>query len=117
MSRNLAVTERASKVGAVKTLAAKAVHITGKDGQVDQAGVHLSKAAHDEITWFAHDNENATIVFSSPAGSPFQNFVFHVPGGGSVSSGPIRDHATYQSYKYTVAGPGGANDPEVIIDR
>lgn len=117
MNRPLAVAEPASRIAPVKTSLAKAVHITGKDGQVDQTRVNLSKGAHDEITWFAHGKETATIVFSSSSGSPFQSSVFHVPAGGSISGGPIKSDATPQSYKYTVVGPGGVNDPEVIINR
>lgn len=99
-------------------IATKPVHITDDHGKVDDPYVSISMIAHEEVTWFAHDNEPATIVFySQQQGSPFQNSVFQVPAGGSISSGAIRDDALHQHYKYSVVGPKGANDPEVIIVR
>ena len=98
-------------------IATKPVHIIGDRGEVDQESVNLSKGGHEELTWFAHDNETATIVFSSQQRSPFAASVFHVPAGGSISSGAIRDDAAYRSYKYSVVGPKGTTDPEVIIER
>jgi hypothetical protein len=99
-------------------LPAKDVHIIDAGGQVDQKSVHVSKSAREEITWFAHGDESATIVFTAAQGSAFEEVVFSVPAGGSVSTGAVRDSARYDvPYKYTVVGPAGSNDPEVIIDR
>ena len=94
----------------------KDVHIVSDNGQVDQNDVDISKLAADEVTWFAHNQEEgATIEFSSADGSPFNDSVFRVPIGGSVSSGPAKDGAKPKRYKYTVTGPAGQNDPGVII--
>lgn len=94
----------------------KGVHITSDDGQVDVYDVDISKVGADEVTWFAHGAARATIEFSSAAGSPFQESTFHVPAGGSVSSGPAKASAVVgKYYKYTVKGPKGENDPGVII--
>jgi hypothetical protein len=98
-------------------LSAKGVHIIDAGGHVDPEQVHVKPSAHEEVTWFAHGNENATIVFSTAQGSPFQEAVFLVPAGGSVSSGPVKDSVQYARYKYTVVERGGSHDPEVIIDR
>lgn len=94
------------------------VHIIDDSGNVDQEHLHLSKSANEEVKWFAYDNQAATIVFSSAQGTPFQTYSFHVPAGGSVSSGAIKNSvAEGGHYKYSVAGSKGATDPEVIIDR
>jgi hypothetical protein len=94
------------------------VHITDDRGNVDQASVPISKSANEEIKWFAYDNQAATIVFSSAQGTPFQTYSFHVPAGGSVSSGAIKNSVPEGAhYKYTVAGSKGGTDPEVIINR
>jgi hypothetical protein len=118
MRQHLAVKESPPKAVTMKPFAARGVHITSDDGQVDQATVRIRKSAQEEVTWFAHGAQTATIVFASRDGSPFQESVYHVPTGGSVSSGPIKGAAQYNKpYKYSVVGPGGVNDPEVIIDR
>jgi hypothetical protein len=114
MSKHSAVTE-IPKTEAVRTLTVKAVNIIDRNGHVDQPKIHLSEVADDEVAWFAHDN--ATIVFTSSEGSPFQSPLFEVPAGGCVCSGAIREGAKYQSYKYSVVGPAGVTDPEVIINR
>jgi hypothetical protein len=101
----------------MRALTAKEVHIIDARGQVDEKRVHVNGTG-EELTWFAHGNENATIVFTASQGSPFQQSVFLVPAGGSVSTGGVTDSAKYNvPYKYTVVGPVGSNDPEVIIER
>ena len=97
----------------VAMIATKPVHIIGDRGEVNQPTVRLS--SDEEVTWFAHDSQTATILFSQ--GSPFSDTTFQVPAGGSISSGRIRDDAKDQRYKYSVVGPKGKNDPEVIIER
>jgi hypothetical protein len=114
MSKHSAVTE-IPKTAAVRT--PKAVRITDRNGHVNQPQIPLSEGAHDEVAWFAYDNDNATIVFTSSEGSPFQSSLFQVPAGGCVCSGAIRAGAKYQSYKYSVVGSAGVTDPEVIINR
>jgi hypothetical protein len=116
MTKHSAVTE-IPKTAAVSALTTKAVHITDRNGHVDQPQIHLSEVANDQVAWFAHANENATIVFTSSEGSPFQSSFFQIPAGGSVCSGAIRAGAKYQSYKYSVVAPAGVTDPEVIINR
>jgi hypothetical protein len=95
----------------------KEVHIKDNKGQVDQPSVKISKGGKGEVTWFAYGAAGATIVFSSPDGSPFKEAVFTVPATGSVSSGPAKDTADLKPYKYTVVGKDGATDPVVIIDN
>ena len=95
----------------------KDVHIKDSKGQVDDPSVTISRGGKGEVTWFAHGETGATIVFSSPDGSPFKETVFTVPATGSVSSGPVKDTADLKKYKYTVVGKGGSTDPVVIIDN
>jgi hypothetical protein len=85
-----------------------------EDGQVDNPKVHVSKSAGHQVTWFS--TGKAIIAFSSQDGSPFKEATFHVPAGGSVSSGPAKSTAEAEkSYKYSVIGEKGVNDPTVII--
>jgi|SRR5215472_17948006 len=97
----------------IAMIATKPVHIIGDHGEVNQPSVRLS--SDEEVTWFANDNQTAKILFEQ--GSPFPDTTFQVPAGGSISSGRIRDDAKNQHYKYSVVGPKGKNDPEVIIER
>jgi hypothetical protein len=84
------------------------------DGKVDNQTVHVSKSAGHQVTWFSA--RKAVIAFSSPSGSPFEETIFHVPAGGSVSSGPAKPTAEAEKhYKYSVVGEKGVNDPTVII--
>jgi hypothetical protein len=84
------------------------------DGKVDNETVHVSKKAGHQITWSSRGK--AIIAFSSQDGSPFEEATFHVPVGGSVSSGPAKPTAEVdKSYKYSVVGEKGVNDPAVII--
>ena len=85
-----------------------------EDGQVDNATVHVSKSAGHQVTWFSPSE--ASIEFSQQSGSPFEEATFHVPAGGSVSSGPAKATAEAEKqYKYSVVGEKGVNDPTVII--
>lgn len=96
---------------------AKPVHITNDKGAVDHNSVAISLGDQEEVTWFAHGNQKATIKFDSADGSPFHSTEFVIPAGGSVSSGAAKSGSSYKAYKYTVHGPAGHNDPEVIIQR
>ena len=101
------------KVIPMKGKAGHHVH-AGDDGRVDNDEVHVSKSAQEQVTW--HSDKKAIITFSSPDGSPFAEMTFHVPAGGSVSSGPAKPAAEHNKvYKYTVVGEKGVNDPRVII--
>jgi hypothetical protein len=91
------------------------VQITGDGGEVDRDTVSVSRST-DEVTWTAHGAHKAIIVFATPDGSPFHDATFQVPANGSVSSGPVKNSASNQSYKYTVIGQTGVNDPIVIIE-
>jgi hypothetical protein len=84
------------------------------DGRVDNDTVHVSKSAGHQVTWSS--TGKAVIEFSSQDGSPFEHSIFRVPAGGSVSSGAAKASAEEEkSYKYSVAGEKGVNDPTVII--
>ncbi|MGE5321682.1 MAG: hypothetical protein ACM3SW_02390 [Actinomycetota bacterium] len=97
--------------------AAKHVRMIRDDGGVDQNEVRISLSNHEEVVWTADNNRRATIRFKA-GDSPFQDTVFHVPAGGSVTSGPARNDAVPETeHKYTVEGPSGNNDPIVIIQR
>lgn len=96
---------------------AKPVHVTNDKGGVDHDTVDVSVDNEEEVTWFAHGNQKATIKFDGPNGSPFPSAEFVVPAGGSVSSGKAKSGIAYGHYKYTVHGPAGHNDPEVIIQK
>ena len=70
-------------------------HVHAEDnGNVDNETVHVSKSAGHEVTWFSRTK--AIITFSSESGSPFAETTFHVPAGGSVSSGPAKPAAGSQ---------------------
>src|SRR5579859_3963071 len=84
------------------------------NGEVNNDTVHVSKSAGHQVTWTSAGK--AIIAFSSHDGSPFQESIFHVPAGGSVSSGPAKVTAENEkSYKYSVVGEKGVKDPTVII--
>ena len=84
------------------------------DGKVDNPTVHVSKSASHEVTWFSAGK--ARVEFSLQTGSPFEKATFHVPAGGSVSSGPAKPTAEAEkSYKYSVVGEKGVNDPNLMI--
>lgn len=101
----------------------KVIPITGNDnrhvhaednGQVDNDTVHVSKSAGHQVTWSSRSK--AIVAFSSESGSPFEEATFHIPAGGSVSSGPAKVTAEAEKrYKYSVVGVKGVNDPTVII--
>jgi hypothetical protein len=90
-------------------------HVHAEDnGQVDNDTVHVSKSAGHQVTWSSRSK--AIIAFSSESGSPFEETTFHIPAGGSVSSGPAKATAEAEKrYKYSVVGEKGVNDPTVII--
>ena len=90
-------------------------HVHAEDnGHVDNDTVHVSKSAGHQVTWSSRSK--AIIAFSSESGSPFEETIFHIPAGGSVSSGPAKATAEAEKrYKYSVVGEKGVNDPTVII--
>jgi plastocyanin len=112
MKQTATVRKMSHNTGRFTAAAAKPVHITNDKGGVDQNSVTLTSG--EEVTWFARGNQKATIRFDSS--SPFHDTDFSVPAGGSVSSGAAKSGSDGR-YKYTVHGPGGKNDPEVIIQR
>ena len=60
-------------------------------GEVDNEVVNVSKSAGDEVVW-SSDGDGFTISFQT---SPFAASTFHVPAGGSASSGPVRPGAAW----------------------
>jgi hypothetical protein len=99
----------------VTPIAANEHHVHAEhDGKVNRDTVHVSKSAGHQVTWTSA--RRAIISFSSHDGSPFEETTFHVPAGGSVSSGPAKATAEPEkAYKYSVVGEKGVNDPTVII--
>jgi hypothetical protein len=75
----------------------------------------MSASPGDELVWYSEDDP-FTITFQT---SPFVNSVFHVPAGGSVSSGPVSAGAGVGQYQYFITddtnGQGG--DPDVDVRR
>jgi len=77
--------------------------------------LHLSKSAGDQAEWSSTQGRAFTIHFGSR--SPFAGATFHVPRGGSVSSGPITGQPG-SSYKYSLENDQGkVKDPTIIIDQ
>jgi hypothetical protein len=92
------------------------VDIQDEDGNVSVADVEITSGADEEVRWFAHGDHDAVVVFAASSGSPFRSSIFHVPAGGSVSSGlPVVSLTRKKRYKYAVIGEHGSQDPGVII--
>lgn len=88
------------------------VHIR-QGGDVDNEEVNLSRSAGDEVVWSSAGDE-FTISFQI---SPFAASSFHVPAGGSISSGPVRSNAALGHYQYFISddSSGNGGDPGVNI--
>ena len=88
------------------------VHI-GQGGEVDNEVVNLSRSAGDEVLW-SSDGDEFTISFQT---SPFAAATFHVPAGGSASSGPVKPGAALGHYQYFISdnSDGKGADPGVDI--
>lgn len=83
-------------------------------GRVDKELVHISKGNKEQVEWINNAPHDATVVFNEP---PFDGYSFPVPANGKALSGwPKVPHGP-KSYKYTVVGFLGNNDPGVIIDK
>lgn len=93
----------------------KDINITDTFGAVDLSSVKVSKKGFEQVTWHSNVSQDTTIKFD--ADSPFQQSEFTVPAGKSVSSGPPVVPASSTTYKYTVYGHDGQNDPVVIVDN
>lgn len=96
------------------------VTIKDSKGTVDTDPAQISKSNKDSVTWISDGTNPATILFP-PDASPFADSTFHVPAGGSVSSGPATASAMVggilgKGYKYTVRGKDKENDPIIQID-
>jgi hypothetical protein len=90
------------------------VHITNDNGEVDQPTINVNRLKGEQVTWSANSGK-ATIVFTGPKGSPFDQHSFEVPAGGSISSGVVKSTAS-GSYKYDVVGLSKTNDPVIIVE-
>ena len=90
------------------------VHI-GQGGEVDNEVVNVSMSAGDEIVW-SSDGDELTISFQT---SPFAASTFHVPAGGSASSGAVKPGAALGRYPYFISddSDGKGADPDVDIRR
>lgn len=85
----------------------------GQGGEVDNEMVNVSRSAADEIVW-SSDGDEFTISFPT---SPFARSEFHVPAGGSASSGPVRPGAALGRYPYFISDDnnGKGADPDVNV--
>jgi hypothetical protein len=88
------------------------VHIR-HDGEVDNELVNVRKSAGEQVTWYS-DGDEFSIRFTV---SPFAEHTFHVPAGGSVSSGPIRPDAPIDYYQYFITNVALAKsaDPGLAV--
>ena len=88
------------------------VHIR-RNGEVDNELVNVSKSEGDELVWYSTGDE-FTIEFPI---TPFNDYKFVVPPGGSKGSGPIRDDAPVTRYFYNVTNTALAMsaDPGVNV--
>jgi len=96
------------------------VHVKNDLGHVDKNEVHISKKGLQQVFWTHHGRKNASIVFDTPDGSPFQaRDPFVLQPGARVASGRLNaNKATVgKAFKYTVIGADDRNDPVVIIDK
>ena len=86
------------------------VHIS-QGGEVDNEVVNVSRSASDEVVW-SSDGDGFTITFQA---SPFAASTFHVPAGGTASSGPVRSGAALGHYQYFISddNDGGGAHKEV----
>jgi hypothetical protein len=88
------------------------VHIR-HHGDVDNEVVNVSKSDGDELVWYSAADE-FTVEFPI---TPFNDYKFVVPPGGSKGSGPIRDDAPVTRYFYNVTNTALAMsaDPGVNV--
>lgn len=92
----------------------KCVKIMDKQGHIDNDPVTIKWKEGEQVLWSTSLQEGFTIKFDGPGGSPFAHGpTFQVPVGGSISSGIATKGGRY---KYTVHGPDGSHDPDVILD-
>jgi len=82
---------------------------------VDNEVVNVSRSAADEVVW-SSDGDEFTISFQT---SPFAASTFHVPAGGSASSGAVKPGAALGRYPYFISddSDGKGADPDVDIRR
>ena len=78
-----------------------------RGGEVDNEMVNVSKSAGDEIVWYS-DGDEFTVSFPT---SPFDASTFHVPAGGTASSGPVRSNAALGHYSTSSATTPMAKAP------
>ena len=88
------------------------VHIS-PGGDVDNEVVNVSRSAGDEVVW-SSGGDDFTVSFTT---SPFAASTFHVPAGGSISSGPVRAGAGVGRYHYFINDNtlGQSGDPDVDV--
>jgi hypothetical protein len=105
----LLVWKPAANVSAARALP---VHIH-QGGDVDNEVVNVSKSAGDELVWYSEDDPY-TVTFQT---SPFAISTFHVPAGGSVSSGPVAAGAGVGQYPYFISddNTGQGGDPGLDV--
>ncbi len=86
-------------------------------GTVKPVNQHLSKKLNEQAQWNSDTGKRSIISFKRGNGSPFTDYRFIVPAGGSISSGPLRPGVNIgDEFKYKVTGEKGSNDPIIIID-
>lgn len=91
----------------------KHVTIMDEHGHVDIDSIKVMWKNGEQVVWKTTLPKGFKVVFDGPNGSPFDTDTFEIPAGGTVYSGVSKKGGTF---KYSVHGPCGCNDPIVILD-
>jgi hypothetical protein len=97
----------------------KHIPIDKGDGHIpsphDNEGV---SKRNDQVVWDDAKNSGPFSVEFDPNHHPFSQWKFDVPkGGSSPPSDLVVTGNVGESFKYSVKGPNGTNDPRVIINN
>jgi hypothetical protein len=90
------------------------INVVDDSGTVDPDYVITNNG--ETVSWTAGDTE-CWITFGSSQKAPLRNFppVLHL-GPNETQAFTVQGNAK-KSYKYTVIGTGGMNDPTIIVDN
>ncbi len=102
--------------GSAPSRTPKAIPIENDKGRVpppfDYQHINADK---EEAVWISLNGKPFTVQFEN--GSPFNDYIFPVPAGGTVHSGPVVRGNDGDEFKYSVTYGGNMSDPKIIIDR
>lgn len=86
------------------------IHIR-EDGEVDNEVVNIRKSLQEEVIWHS-DGAEFSIHFPT---TPFAYDTFHIPAGGSASSGPVRHDAAIDRYQYFITNVALAKSADPVL--